>query len=59
MLRDGSFLALTILGIPNGNPGKIYISFCEFGGEGNIDCIKKKKKVYMHISIYNTTEINL
>lgn len=24
---------------PSGNPGKISISSCDFGGEGNIDCI--------------------
>lgn len=40
-LRNGSLLT-NHLRKPNGNPGKIYISSCDFGGEENIDCIFKK-----------------
>lgn len=53
MLRNGSLLT-NHFRKPNGNPGKIYISSCDFGGEGNIDCILKK--VYMNRSIYNMTQ---
>lgn len=44
MLRNGSLLT-NRLRKPNGNPGKIYISSCDFGGEGNIDCIFKKRYI--------------
>lgn len=53
MLRNGSLLT-NHLRKSSENPGKTYISSCDFGGEGNIDCILKK--VYMNRSIYNMTQ---